>query len=227
MLFYFFDFSGRHLQELGGPICVLLVNSVSSKSAQLFCINSTFNAHDANEGPRSCFGWREFTPSLRHLLQSGVQRSTDLRRSSMSLGREVEHQSPCPRHPDVPSPHVITMPLSLEKTLKPWPQQALQCIEPLYISLINFQDCVAIHALQWRQPLYISDLVYNLRNHQTQQQRQHVHFRPQEQRNNEIRKKTRALVYFQTAWPSSTEILHVTHSRWLQTNFGPCTHEHT
>lgn len=44
-------------------------------------------------------------------------RDTDLSRSSMSLGLDVEHQSPWPRQPDVPSPHVITMPLSLEKTV--------------------------------------------------------------------------------------------------------------
>ena len=39
-------------------------------------------------------------------------------------------QSPWPRHPAAPSPHVSTIPLSLENTLKPSPQQALQPLQP-------------------------------------------------------------------------------------------------
>ena len=51
-----------------------------------------------------------------------------LRRASMSLGFDVDAQSPWPRQPDTPSPHVITIPLSLAKMLNPSPQHALKNI---------------------------------------------------------------------------------------------------
>ena len=59
-------------------------------------------------------------------LSSGNIAWSNLRRASISRGRLMLNQSPCPKHPIDPSPHVRTIPLSLENTLNPSPQHALQ-----------------------------------------------------------------------------------------------------
>ena len=61
-----------------------------------------------------------------HEVQSPCEVRTHLSRASMRRGREHDDQSPWARHPAEPSPHVITMPLSLTNTLNPSPQHALK-----------------------------------------------------------------------------------------------------
>lgn len=83
--------------------------------------------------------------SSRFLTDPLLRIKCYLSSASMSRGRVVPNQSPCPRHPNEPSPHVITIPLSLEKMLNPSPQQALvqvwgSSITLIYPSKLSFEQ---------------------------------------------------------------------------------------